>query len=248
MNDTADAGFARVDTERLLNDLHDRDVNYRPDEVDARQWNFDIHRVALPRERPGPPEEGGVWRAAAELIGDYEFSAPGLVRAVYDPGEPLPGRHMLLEGRFAALRFYFGVRVTSVTDETRERGRRAWGWSYETLQGHLERGRISYEVVKHQDTGHVEFVISAHSQLAPTVGPILRLGWVLFGRRRQLSFHRSCGRRVNRLVRSRRGRPEAAAPKRDRGLVLAPSDARVRALDRVAPHRVDPGLPPTSGR
>lgn len=45
---------------------------------------------------------------------------------------------MLLEGRFWILRFYLGVRVIGVIDETRETAHgpeRVWGWCYQTLQG-----------------------------------------------------------------------------------------------------------------
>lgn len=232
------AGFAGIDCERVLRNLRRRSVNYSSEEVDDRNWNVDTHRTALPPERPGPPEAAGSWVTAAGLIRDYEFSAPQVVRAVYDPAEPLLNRTMLLEGRFAALRLHLGVRITDVIDETRSQGQRAWGWSYDTLHGHLERGRLTYEVVKHQDSGHVEFVISACSQPAPTLGPVLRLGWAVFGRRRQLLFYRSCGRRMHQFVRARRGQQR---PPRTGGLVLAPSDARPHPLDRLALHRTDPG-------
>lgn len=58
---------------------------------------------------------------------------------------------MLLEGRFFGLRFYLGVRITGVIDEERDAGDgpvRVWGWWYQTLQGHLEQGRLSYEVCR----------------------------------------------------------------------------------------------------
>lgn len=232
------SGFPSVDCERTLQDLRLRDVNYSAAEVDDRNWNFDTHRTTLPPEEPGPPEPAGSWATAAALIRDYEFSVPQVVRAVYDPAEPLLNRTMLLEGRFSALRLHLGVRITEVIDETRPDGRRAWGWSYDTLRGHLERGRLTYEVVKHQNSGYVEFVITAYSQPAPTLGPALRLGWAVFGRRRQLMFYRGCGRRVQQLVRTRRGRQQ---PPRSGRLVLAPSDAHLHPLDRLALHRTDPG-------
>ena len=73
--------------------------------------------------------------------------------------DELAGRYMLLEGRFFGLRFYLGVRITRVTDETRDgySGERVWGWSYQTLQGHLEQGRLSYEVIKNLASGQVTF-------------------------------------------------------------------------------------------
>lgn len=233
-----EAGFAHSDPEGALRNLRRRSVNYSPEDLDGRNWNFDTYRKELPPEEPGPPEPGGIWETAAALIRDYEFSVPQVVRAVYDSAEPLRNRTMLLEGRFSVLRLHLGVRITRVVDETRPPGQRVWGWSYDTLRGHLERGRLTYEVVKHQDSGHVEFVISAFSQPAPTLGPVLRLGWAVFGRRRQLRFYRECAERMDRLVRERRG--QHRAPQAG-GLVLAPSDACPHPLDRLAWHRTDPG-------
>lgn len=228
----------RVDVSTALSALVQRPVNYEIDEVDGSTWHVDRRHVWLPSEPPGPPEHGGVWQRACRLVADYEFSPPELVRAVYDPGAPLLERTMLLEGRFPGLRLYLGVRVTEVTDEQREPDRRVWGFSYDTLRGHLERGRLSYEVVKHTDTGHVEFGIAAYSQRAPTLGPLMRTGWAVFGRGRQVRFYRRCGRRMQELTRAKR--PRRPMSYGSSGLVLAPSDARSSRLDRMAFTSVDP--------
>ncbi|MHB6911600.1 DUF1990 family protein [Streptomyces sp. DB-54] len=167
-------------------------VNYSADEVRRPSWNIDTHCTTLPAERPGSPEPGGSWEHACRLVRDYEFSPPEIVRALYDPSAPLLGRSMLLEARFHGMHFYCGVRVTEVVDEVRDHTRRIWGWAYETLEGHLERGKVTYEVVKRQDTGEVQFLISCHSQGAPTLDWITLLGWRLFGRRTQLRFYRRC--------------------------------------------------------
>ncbi|MFD7780744.1 DUF1990 family protein [Streptomyces sp. NPDC059753] len=52
-------------------------------------------------------------------------------------------------------------------DETRGCGgseSRVWGWSYQTLEGHLEQGELTYEVVKRLRTGAVEFYRACHGQ------------------------------------------------------------------------------------
>jgi uncharacterized protein (UPF0548 family) len=238
--------FGRVDVAAELSALRRALTNYSVLEVARPAWDFDTHRSLLPSEQPGAPEPDGVWETACRLIERYEFSAPQLVRASYDPTEPLLGRNMLLQARFHGLHFYLGVRVTSVIDEARADGDRAWGWAYETLEGHLERGKATYEVVKRAGSGQIEFVITSYSQRAPTLGPITRLGWRLFGRRTQLRFYRDCGRRLHLLVEaSRLGRPPRHAPATADGLVLAPSDARTHGLDRIALHRAHPGRLPT---
>lgn len=149
---------------------------------------------------------------------------------------------MLLEARFYGLHFSMGVRVTEVVDEVRDERTRVWGWSYQTLQGHLERGCMAYEVVKDLDSGRVEFVTHGISQRAPTMGPVLALGWRLFGRRMQLRFYRGCGARVQHIVEGvLAGRREAPGPVVLDGLVHAPSDADPRARDRVALRSEHPG-------
>lgn len=236
--------LGHVDYAALVHDLRDRRINYDPEEVRPPGWNFDTHRWPLPREQPGPPEPGGVWEVASRLVRDYEFSPPDLVRAVYHRREPLLGRNMLLEARFYGLRYYLGVRVTAVVDESRPGGQRVWGWAYETLERHLERGRVRYEVVKHVDTGLVEFVVTAYSQPAPTLGPLTRLGWSLFGRRTQLSFYRKAGRRLLELVGDVLAGvpvPTATAPTLEiEDLVLAPSGTAPHPLERLTVRLPDP--------
>lgn len=230
----------RIDPAPVLAEQRSRQVNFDPAEVDAG-WHHDERRAMLGFEAPGPPEPDGTWETACRLVAAYEQADPSLIRAVYDPDAPLRGRDMLLEGRFLVLRFYFGVRVTDVVDDRRD-GSRIWGWAYETLEGHLERGRMSYEVVKDERTGEVELVISAYSEGAPTLGPVVGLGWKVFGRRMQLRFYRECGRRLARLVDDHRGERDPVPERRTvDGLVLAPSDAAPRPHHRLSIRRHQPG-------
>lgn len=223
--------------------LTDARVNYSVDEVRRPAWNIDTYRSALPAERPGAPEPGGCWEQACRLVHDYEFSPPEIVRALYDPAAPLLGRDMLLEARFHRMHFYCGVRVTEVVDETRDRTDRVWGWAYETLEGHLERGKATYEVVKKQDTGEVQFLVSCHSQGAPTLDRVTFLGWRVFGRHTQLRFYRRCSERLQHFVSTALSGedPLPSRPAMAGQLVCAPSDAKARRLDALAIHRVSPG-------
>jgi uncharacterized protein (UPF0548 family) len=230
----------RVDPGPVLVAQRERRINFDHTEIDD-SWRHDRARARLGTEAPGPPEPDGVWQTACRLVAAYEMSDPSLIRAVYDPGAPLLGRDMLLEGRFSALRFYMGVRITAVTDERRD-GSCAWGWAYETLEGHLERGRMSYEVVKDEAFGVVDLVITAYSRGAPTLGPVTTLGWKLFGRRNQLRFYDECGRRLARQVHARLGLHDPVPERRTvDGLVLAPSDAAPRLRDRLSVRRHEPG-------
>ncbi|MDQ3762534.1 MAG: DUF1990 domain-containing protein [Actinomycetota bacterium] len=236
--------LGNVDYLTALAELRNREINYDPSEVRPPAWKFDVHRSPVGRERPGPPEPGGVWETACGLVRDYEFTPPELIRAVYHRQDPLLGRNLLLEGRFSALRFYMGVRITTLVDESRDQQEKIWGWAYETLEHHLERGKVTYEVVKHLDSGQVEFVASCQSQRSPALGPILRLGWLLFGRRTQLRFYRRCGQRLRELVRaSLTATPVPVAkqsPWEINDLVLVPSGVEPHPFDHLTIRQHDP--------
>ena len=83
---------------------------------------------------------------------------------------------MLLEARlWGLLRFRFGVRVGGVVDATCQAGGRevrVWGWSYQTLQDHLEMGQMDYQVWKWIDDGSVDFRIHVVSRARPGAEPI----------------------------------------------------------------------------
>ena len=195
---------------RAFEALPSRAPNFTNEALEAHDpaegWRVDDHVIVLPRESPGPPEDGGPWAIAVDVLRDYGFADPSLIRAVYDPTTPMKNRDMLLEGRFMGLSFMLGVRVVATVDETTEldgHPARVWGWSYATLQGHLESGRLDYTVVKLCDTGEVQFRLHAVSRTARIANPVVRVGFRLFGRRLQKRFARTAGERMARVVRER---------------------------------------------
>ncbi|MET9225792.1 DUF1990 family protein [Lentzea sp. NPDC003310] len=200
----------RVDVGALLRSLRGRGLNYAEEEVRRPEWTFDVHRHELGREGAGPPEEGGLWHRARPLVADYEFTPPEIIRGFYEAGSELMGRDILLQARLPGLRFLMGVRVTGVRDEA-SGDRTLWGWSYETLEGHLERGRVDYELVKDHATGTVEFCARSYSQLHPRAPWWMRQGWRWFGRRVQLRFYRRAGQRLQALIGGAHG-PVVSAP------------------------------------
>jgi len=199
----------RVDlpVDRRVTQLRGLAPNFDPEHCERHTpengWRVDDVVQPLPPEPPGPPVEGGSWEIARRLMRGYEFADPSIVRASYDPDEPLEGRIMLLELRFHGLRFHGGVRVSRVFDEERSRdGRtaRVWGWSYQTLEGHLEMGQMDWEVWKWLDSGEVEFRIHSYSRGAPDRNPLVRFGFRLFGRREQVAFMQSTLERMRGLT------------------------------------------------
>jgi hypothetical protein len=117
---------------------------------------------------------------------------------------PLVGRDMLLEGRFLVLRFPMGVRVDAEIDETRARAdgtsERVWGWSYRTLEGHVEKGQMHWEVWKWPDTGAVEFRVHAVSRPAPIRNPVIWIGFRALRRHERRLFLDSTERRMRELT------------------------------------------------
>ena len=190
---------------RRLDSLAARGPNFDPEERPSREhgWHLDAMIEPLPSEAPGPPAEGASWQVARRLMTDYQLADPADVRASYRGDAPVVGLDMLLRIRFLALRFHVGVRVVEVYDGPRSvDGLDAWvsGWTYETLDGHFEQGRISYEVWKWLDSGEVEFRLTAYSRPSAQGSLIRRLGFRIVGRYQQLKFYRQACRRIRRLT------------------------------------------------
>ncbi|MFA1546948.1 DUF1990 family protein [Actinomadura chokoriensis] len=190
-------------------DLSRLPLNFDPDRHDMSRpedgWHVDDYLQPLPAEPPGPPTPGGSWETARRLVRDYEHADPAIIREVYRSGPPEPGKDLLLQGRFYGLRFYLGLRIHDVVDghiEQDGRTARVWGWNYQTLKGHLERGQMDQEVRKWLDTGEVEFHIHVFSQRADIPNPLVRIGFILFGRFTQLRFYRRACRRMEKLTKA----------------------------------------------
>ncbi|GAA4240094.1 hypothetical protein GCM10022254_63550 [Actinomadura meridiana] len=208
---------------RRYADLHRLSLNFDPRQHDMERsekgWHVDDYRQQLPPEPPGPPVSGGSWEVARRLVRNYEYADPAVIRRICRSGPPEPGRDMLLEARFYGLRFHLGLRVGGVVDTTIEKnGRQArvWGWNYQTLEGHLERGQMSQEVRKWLDTGEVEFHIHVFSQGASASHPVVRLGFLIFGRYMQLKFYKRACRRMRTLTVSALADPDHAPTDRGR--------------------------------
>jgi uncharacterized protein (UPF0548 family) len=183
-------------------------------------WHADAVSQPLPR---------GSWEIARRLTEEYAMADPALVRATWDPAAPLLGRELLLELRlYRLLSVHAGVRVTRVWDETRD-GERVFGFEYATLTGHVEMGRMDYEVCRRLDDGAVDFRLHAHSRPSGD-GPLwVRLGFRLFGRREQLRFYARCCDRMARLTARELGLPEAPPPPAVRLQPRRPRRWRARA-------------------
>jgi uncharacterized protein (UPF0548 family) len=184
-----------------------RPLNMEPEAtappVDDSEWRIDEMGEPLPHERPGPPERGGSWSVARQVMDSYQLADPRIVTGLYSSRAPLDGRTMLLKIHYGPLRFKVGVRVGEPREETLTidgREARVYGWTYRTLEGHFEEGEMLYELRKWLDTGDVEFRLHAVSRPARSGPLLLRTGFRLAGRNQQLRFYRQVCRRVRRLT------------------------------------------------
>lgn len=179
------------------------DLTKRDRYVAAAGWHVDAREIQLPAELPGPPSSDTSFAIACSILAEYSFPPPRLIRGRFDPGSPLEGRAMLLTATYLWMRFELPVRVSRVIDEARNGAtgsEHAWGYSYETLDGHLERGEITFEIIKTLATGAVRFRIHSFSQTGHIANPIHRLGFWLVGRRLQARFAVESLRNMERLV------------------------------------------------
>jgi hypothetical protein len=180
------------------------DVARQSEYTSATGWRIDDYATDLPSEAPGPPAEHGAFAAAQDVLRRYAFPPPSLITGIFKPDTPLENRVMVLRGRFLGFSFWFGVRVSEVTDEvarpTPAGPERVWGYGYRTLQGHFERGQIDFTIHKNLTTGAVQFHIHAMSQTGRIRNPFYWLGFKLFGRRLQRKFSRESLVRMKQLV------------------------------------------------
>lgn len=222
----------RLEAARALASTYDAEA--REAHTEAAGWHLDHHRAELPPEPPGPPLPHGSWARARQILEAYDFPDPRLITGIYSADEPLAGRPMLLRARFLLFTFWFAVRVQDVVDETRDtddRGPlRVWGFSYATLEGHFEKGIITFAVEKELETGVVSVHIDAVSRPDRIRNPFYWLGFKLFGRHLQLRFARTSMERIQRFVREELAAAAAEAPEPARETVdVEPPDADARA-------------------
>ena len=110
---------------------------------------------------------------------------------------------MLLTATYLWMTFELPVRVSRVIDERREStsgAEQVWGYSYQTLAGHLERGEITFEIIKTVGTGSVRFRIASFSQTNHIANLVHRIGFRFVGRRLQARFAVESLQNMQRLV------------------------------------------------
>jgi uncharacterized protein (UPF0548 family) len=162
-----------------------RPVNFSvpPEEMTPENgWTVDGSDDPLGFEPPGPPLPDGLFVRARQGLMNYDFSDPRIVIGHFDPETPFVGRTLLLEFLILGFRFLNGVRVHSVREEADET-KTLFGFRYDTLEGHIERGFEWFLLWKDHATGEVRFKIEAHWQLGRFPNWWSRVGFAVLGAR-----------------------------------------------------------------
>ena len=183
-------------------------------ELQGRRVSFDVPLEAMTRENgwfveafanrvgveaPGPPVPHGLYTRARQSLINYDFSDPRIAVGHFDPRAPFVGRDILLEIKVLGVRFLSGCRVHSVRDESDGR-RSIFGFRYDTLEGHIERGCEWFLLVKDHASGVVTFRIEARWQLGDFPNWWSRLGFRLIGERYRHIWRLHALERLRRLA------------------------------------------------
>src|SRR4051812_16416931 len=195
-------GWDDATMKAYLADLAHRPVNFTtpPEEMTAAHgWTVDGAEAPIGNEPPGPPLPDGLFARARQALINYDFSDPHIVVGHFDPQAPLLHRDMLLEIKTTGLRFLGGVRVHTVRDEADDI-RTSFGFRYDTLEGHFERGFEWFLLSKSHASGEVRFRIQAHWRMGDFPTWWSRLGFLVLGGRSRARWRQRAVARLRRLA------------------------------------------------
>jgi uncharacterized protein (UPF0548 family) len=204
--------WSESELRRRLDALAALPVNFddAPDTMTReRGWTIDGDSAALGREPIGPPVEDGLYERAQAAIANYDFSDPRIVVGHFDPAAPLLDRDMLLEIKVWGLHFLSGVRVVEVRDEARN-DTSVFGFRYDTLAGHIERGFEWFLLTKDHRTGEVQFRVEAHWRLGDFPNWWSRAGFLTVGNAYRTLWRHRAPERLRRLAQQPRAKPITA--------------------------------------
>jgi uncharacterized protein (UPF0548 family) len=153
-------------------------------------WHHYYSEAIVARERDGD----ACFRRASAALANYQFSDPSVVTAHFDPAAPLLGRRLLLEVKVLGLRYLCPAVVNKVREE-----RAIFGFRYDTLEGHIERG-VEWFLLTKNDEGEIRFRIEARWQRAELPNWWSRLGFIVLAGHYQRQWHREAHRRMSLLA------------------------------------------------
>jgi uncharacterized protein (UPF0548 family) len=155
-------------------------------------WQHWYSEAVIAREEP---HEHECFKRAKVALANYEFSHPGIVIAHFDPTTQLLGRRLLLEIKVFGLHYICPALVTQVRDEDHE----VFGFRYDTLEGHIERG-LEWFLLTKAPNGEIRFRIEAKWQRGELPNWWSDIGFSLLAGHYQRKWHRQAHRRLSLLA------------------------------------------------
>lgn len=156
----------------------------------ARGWHHYHSDAVVARE----PEGDAYFERARSALAHYRFSDPAIVTAHFEPDAPLLMRRQMLEVRVLGLRYLCPTVVTHVRE-----AEGVYGFRYDTLDGHIERGIEWFLLTKAPD-GAIRFRIEARWQRGELPNWWSRIGFLLLAGHYQRRWHRQAHRRMSLLA------------------------------------------------
>jgi uncharacterized protein (UPF0548 family) len=201
---------------RLLSSWSGEALKSRLERLTARHPNFDEVEERMTDERgwhhyhseaviANEPDDDACFARARVALASYQFSDPAIVIAHFDPTTPLLMRRVLLELKVLGLHYLCPALVTNVRDE-----RNVYGFRYDTLEGHIERG-VEWFLLTKNERGEIRFRIEARWQRGELPNWWSRLGFMVLAPLYQRRWHRQAHRRMSLLAHYGRTTP----PRRD---------------------------------
>lgn len=185
--------WSEREIQRLLESLASAERNFAddPDQLDASpDWLKYSSEAVVGREQPGPPVPEGPFIRGGAAITNYQFSDTRIVIPHFDESTPLQHRRILLEMRaLRFLRFLGGVIIGAIRSESVGE-KTVFGYRYDTLEGHIERGSEWILLTKDHNSGLIRFRISASWLPGDFPNWWSGIGFHLVGRHYQQKWHR----------------------------------------------------------
>ena len=162
-------------------------------------WNRYHSEAVIAKEPPGPPLPEGPFRRAEVAVANYHLSDPAVVVGHFDAESRLLGRRMLLEMKAMGLHYLASVVVGAVRFEEDDRCH-TFGFRYDTLDGHIERGSEWFLLTKDTCSGEIRFRIEAAWVPGQFPNWWSRLGFRYLGPRYQKRWHHEAHWRLFRIA------------------------------------------------
>lgn len=219
-------GWSEVELRERLSALASVGLNFdEPVDLLPHQegWRSYYSEAIIARVSPGLPAAAGAFERARTAVANYLFSDTEIVLAHFDPQSELLGRRILLEMRALRVLHYLGGVVIGAVREEQNEDRTLFGFRYETLEGHIEKGAEWFVLTKHHASGEIRFRIEAVWQPGQFPNWWSRMGFALLGGHYQKRWHR---------------RAHAALAAIARGAELERESSSARHLTHAAPEVV----------